>query len=42
MAAPRTLRITIEVVDDGGPDDYDFIARTLMSIGADITDEQEV
>jgi len=42
VAEPRTLRITIEVEDDGGPEDYNDIMRALGDICAEIIDETEV
>lgn len=39
---PRTLRIEIEVIDNGGVEDYNAILRALSSIGAEIIDETEV
>jgi hypothetical protein len=42
MAEPRTLRIVIEVDDEGGPNDYDAIMGGLMAIGAAIMEETEV
>ena len=41
MAEPRTLIITIEVEDDGGPDDYDTIMYALSDIGAQVINEKE-
>lgn len=37
----RTLKITVEVEDDGG-DDYDNILQAFRSIGAEIVEEEEI
>ena len=42
MAAPRRLRITIEVDDDGGPEDYNRIMEAFSSIGAEIVEEETI
>lgn len=42
MASPRRVRLTIIVEDAGGPEDWDRIMRGLVSIGAEIEDEEDI
>jgi len=42
MGNPRTLKLVIELEDDGEPDTYMRIMDTLRALGAEVIDEEEV
>lgn len=42
MAQPRTLRITVEVTDEGGETDYEDLLKGFAALGAEVISEEEV